>query len=380
MDLTALPASLGNLVLERLGDGRFLAQGGMPPWCRDLRPGVEWQSPVVVQDVFPFLSVFLPVAERAWQSAPPVRADSELWTEACSCGSGDVHLLASAVKVLDASALVILRNDALFQNSQNLLQRGRELRLVHAALMKEREEKDILIHGIVHDLMSPLHSILGALSLLAERMQPEPDADLVHLATMAANRQRDLIVEILDVFNAEVAALNQVVPEGVELVTVLDRVLEEREPVARGRSVRIERDVAVERAQVLGEEVRLFRVLTNLVDNALRYSPPGGVVRIGVRAPDSGIAVCVEDDGPGVPPDMIPRLFGRFARGRDRSSGSGLGLFFCRMTVENWGGAIGYERREGEGSRFWFRLKRAPAQERRQVAPRDHGEAPHAGR
>jgi signal transduction histidine kinase len=380
MDMTALMPSLESLVLERLSDGRFLARGGRPGWCRDVRPTVDWHSSVVIEDVFPFLSVFLPAAERAWESDPPVRADSELWTETDD-GSGEVHLLASAVRVRDACALVIVRNDSLFRDRQNLLQRGRELRLVHGALMKELEEKDILVHAIVHDLVAPLHSILGVLSLLAERTQNEPEAGWLRLAITAAQRQQELIGEILDVFTAEVAALNDVNPEGVELLGALERVVSERQPLAQSRSVRIERDATSARAYVIGEEMRLFRMLTNLVDNALRYSPMGGVVRITVRDEEAAVAVYIDDEGPGVSPDLLPRLFEKLARGRDRVGGTGLGLFFCRMTVENWGGAIGYEKRENDGARFWLRLRSAPRPDRRCTEERrDHGEAAHAGR
>src|SRR5262249_40028972 len=103
--------------------------------------------------------------------------------------------------------------------------------------------------------------------------------------------------------------------------------------------------------------VRLFRVLTNLLDNAIRHSPRGGVVRVSARPENSSIAVFVEDEGPGVSARLMPRLFEKFARGWDSPSGSGLGLFFCRITVGNWGGGIGYERRAEGGSRFWIRLR-----------------------
>jgi signal transduction histidine kinase len=240
--------------------------------------------------------------------------------------------------------------------------------------MKELEQKDILVHAIVHDLVAPLHSILGVLSLLGEKTQHEPEAGWLGLAARAANRQQELIGEILDVFTTEVAALEQVSPGGVELSSVLDRVVDEREPVARSRRVGIERDTTPTPAYVLADEMRLFRVLTNLVDNALRYSPPGGIVRIPTRREESTVVVSVEDEGPGVAHDLWPRLFEKFARGRDRSAGTGLGLFFCRISVENWGGAIGYEGREGGGSTFWIRLKSAPGTDpQRRQGSKDHG-------
>jgi signal transduction histidine kinase len=380
MDMTALWPSLEALVLGRLPDGRFVAQDGVPAWCRDLRPEVHWESPFPVQNVFPFLAVFLPVAEQAWTSDPPSRAESDLWTEADQHGAADVHLLAHAVSVQGAQALVILRSDQVFLHSQSLLQRGRELRLVHASLMKEMEQKDILIHAIVHDLVAPLHTIVGVLSLLEEKAVRGPEP-LLELAVAAANRQQSLIREILDVFTAEVSALEQVSPEGVDLSSVLDRVVDEREPVASSRGVRIECDARAARAYVVGEDTRLFRVLTNLVDNALRHSPGGGVVRISTEYEDSTVAVRVEDHGPGVPHDLLPHLFEKLARGREPGAGTGLGLYFCRITVEDWGGAIGYERGEHGGSKFWVRLKSARGKSHRDAEwSEEHGEAPHAGR
>jgi signal transduction histidine kinase len=161
--------------------------------------------------------------------------------------------------------------------------------------------------------------------------------------------------------------------------------VQEREMAARSRSLRVESEAVGEPASVLGEETRLFRVLTNLVDNALRFSPSGGTVRITTSREGATVTVCVEDDGPGVSPDVLPHLFEKLARGRDRKGGTGLGLFFCRITVENWGGAIGYERREAGGTRFWIRLKSAPGvrDSRRPGRPegsKGYGEAPDARR
>jgi K+-sensing histidine kinase KdpD len=98
------------------------------------------------------------------------------------------------------------------------------------------------------------------------------------------------------------------------------------------------------------------RVLANLVDNAIRYSPANSTVSIDVHREDSSVLATVDDEGPGVPPEVLPLLFAKFAKGRERSAGTGLGLYFCRITVERWGGGIGYEKRQPRGSRFWVRL------------------------
>jgi signal transduction histidine kinase len=350
VDLTEIIPAFEALVFERLPNGRFLARSVPPPWCRQVRPDVRWDEPLALDEVFPFLTVFLPQAEdQSWApGGHPIRSD--IWQE-----TENIHVRAAAVRLGEAAALIIVRSDPLYHERQDLLQRARELRMMHTSLMREIEQKDILIHAIVHDLAAPLHSILGVLSLLDERPRDEPEASWVRLGIQAAVRQRELIGEILDVFAAEGDTLGAA--SVVALQEIIDEVVAEREPVARTRSLSLERIVREPEPRVVADRVRLFRVLTNLLDNAIRNSPSGGVVRISTRREDDSVMVFVEDDGPGVPASVLPHLFEKFARGRDRSSGTGLGLFFCRITVENWGGGIGYERRRTGGARFWIRLK-----------------------
>ena len=104
-----------------------------------------------------------------------------------------------------------------------------------------------------------------------------------------------------------------------------------------------------------------MRIYGNLVENALRHSPAGTKVRLGVVDEDRFLLGFVDDQGPGLPDDeTATRLFALFAKGKgDRGGKAGLGLYFCKITVERWGGTIGCESRPGGGARFWFRLPRA---------------------
>lgn len=359
MSLSDLVPALGGVVLERVGDGRFVVRSELPPWYRELRRGdADGGAPFVVEDVFPFLATFLPEAEEAWRRDPPVRTDSDFWTET-DRGGQDLHLEATALRVGGTALLVVMRNDRLFLGNQKVLQRARELRITHDALMREVEQKDVLVHAIVHDLAAPLHSIMGVLSLLSEQVLAPPASDWIQLGLRASTRQRELITEILDVFSAESGALSTLATSGVDLASVVEEVIAERAPAARSRDVRLQREDRIPPCPVLAERTRLFRVLTNLVDNAIRYSPPGGVVRIFTSVQDGSALVRVEDQGPGVARDALPGLFEKFARGRDPAGGTGLGLFFCRITVESWGGGIGYDRLEEGGSRFWIHLQRS---------------------
>ena len=104
--------------------------------------------------------------------------------------------------------------------------------------------------------------------------------------------------------------------------------------------------------------MRLDRVLSNLLGNALRFTPAGSTVRLGLRRDGATVTFTVDDQGPGVPEEMQARLFQKFSQGKTKAGSAGLGLYFCRITVERWGGSIGYTTREDGGARFWFSLRR----------------------
>ena len=110
--------------------------------------------------------------------------------------------------------------------------------------------------------------------------------------------------------------------------------------------------------RAVGELSRLQRVMANLIENAVRYSPAGGAVTIEVAASEADVEVAVQDQGPGVAPELRPRLFDKFVQGRGRTGRIGLGLYFCAMAVRRWGGEIGYATAVQGGARFWLRLAR----------------------
>jgi signal transduction histidine kinase len=354
--LSELVAALEILVLERLPDGRFALRGVLPAWGRSLaRLDPLSDEPLTLAEVFPVAAVFLETAEAVW-SGEQRGARSDFWTEIGANGER-IHLEASAVSSGGTSVLVIVRNDRLFAQQELVLQRARELRLSHRELMRETEEKDVLVHAIVHDLAAPLHSMLGALSLADETLRQEAAHDWIQLAVQAALRQRELIGDILAVFSAERGGTDatQKTMVSADLDPVIETVRKEGASTAKARDVTLS-VAAFPRCRVIAERGRLVRVLSNLVENAIRYSPQKGTVRIGAhREPDS-VLIEVEDQGPGVPVEALGRLFQKLGRGRDKNAGTGLGLYFCRITVERWGGAIGYQAAEQGGARFWIRL------------------------
>ena len=128
------------------------------------------------------------------------------------------------------------------------------------------------------------------------------------------------------------------------------------------KGVRIEFDAAVDVSgdwKVAGDESRLRRIFANLVENSLRVSPPNSTVTIGVIDEDQFVRAYVDDEGPGFPAGAAPPQFSLLGKGKEQGGKAGLGLYFCRITVEGWGGTIGCEQRPAGGARFWFRIPRA---------------------
>jgi signal transduction histidine kinase len=111
--------------------------------------------------------------------------------------------------------------------------------------------------------------------------------------------------------------------------------------------------------KVAGDHARLERILFNLLENALRHTRDGTMIVVRLRDEGSQIRVSIKDRGQGVPDSMKSSLFEKFSQGSTNSGKVGLGLYFCRITVEGWGGEIGCLPNMKDGACFWFTLPKA---------------------
>ena len=230
------------------------------------------------------------------------------------------------------------------------------LRDVTAERALERLRED-LTHTMVHDLRNPLTTVSAVLEQLeaglAEAL-PAPRRDMLRIAVAGAQRMSTLVNAILDVSRLESGKM-PLERECLWLRPLVEEALALQEPLARDASRTLANLVPEDLPAAWADPALVSRVLQNLVSNGLKFTPPGGGVRVRAAADGNVLRVSVSDDGPGVPPEMEGRLFEKFSTGRHKGRGSGLGLAFCRLAVEAHGGRIWAESGPG-GATFSFTL------------------------
>ncbi|HEX9191735.1 MAG TPA: ATP-binding protein, partial [Candidatus Deferrimicrobiaceae bacterium] len=223
--------------------------------------------------------------------------------------------------------------------------------------------KSDFVSNASHELRTPLTNIRGYLEAIQDAAREGIPADPAFLAVAHANALRieRLIDDLLELSRAESGGV-PLDREEIPLPTFLSRVAELHRPSARraGKSLEVIAGEGSLRADVR----KLILALSNLVDNAIKYGKEGGRVTLTGVVAEGACTLEVADDGPGIPPEELPRIFERFYRvdkGRSREmGGTGLGLSIARHIVESHGGTIRAESRIGVGTRFVIRLPAAP--------------------
>ena len=255
----------------------------------------------------------------------------------------DLRLLnAAATQVAAAAERATLRRRAI---ETEVLRRGDELRTA-------------LLGAVSHDLRTPLASILASASSLRDRdvawTEGERDGLMAEIEAEARRLDR-LVGNLLDLSRIQAGRLR---PERAwhDAGALVEDVVARVRQVAGGHEL-ITR-IPSELAPGFLDYVEIDQVLTNLIENAVRYAPAGTAVEVAVEASDGAFIFSVEDRGPGLPPDEVSRAFEPFARvGRHGRDGRvGLGLAIARQLTEAHGGTIWYELRSGGGSRFVFSI------------------------
>lgn len=358
-------AAQGYALFEYLGDGNFRQIGSWPSWCENIW-GVQPVGERIIRlgDQSPFLENFLFEAGEFWNSKSQGSLDSGNWIE--RGGSAKDTPLEASAYLLDGKQILIVRNlSETFAQQQAWFQTARDSLLEHEKLIKEIQKKEILLHCIVHDLTQPLSAMNGVFHLLEGEPLPAALNKYVKVGERESQRQELMIRGILEAFSSDLAAQqakDAATTEVPDLLACAKQAIEEFSTAFRERGVRLRLESRTDASgdwRVVGDASRLDRIFGNLLENAMRYTPKGSTVTIGLEDKGDSLLAFVDDEGPGLPEGQsVDQVFALFSKGKTHAGKAGLGLYFCKITVERWGGRIGAETRAQGGSRFWFRLPR----------------------
>ncbi len=203
-----------------------------------------------------------------------------------------------------------------------------------------------------HELRTPLTSVLANLELLAESLQGDP-GDAARSALRSSQRMRRLVADLLLLARTDAARTQP--REPCDLDQIAMEAASELGPVSSDHEIVLD----VRAARVIGVHDELHRLIINLLDNALRHTPAGTEIRVStVTTADGQVELVVQDNGPGIPPELAPTLFERFVRGAgDRGGSFGLGLAIVDAVAGSHGGSVVLEPTGTDrGARFVVRL------------------------
>lgn len=229
------------------------------------------------------------------------------------------------------------------------------------------QTREHLFSVVTHEMRTPVTAMSGTLGLMRHGVLGElPPAllDSISLLERNAERLRRLIDDLLESRRIESGQLS-LQKTDVDLALCVRETLEQLRDYARQSTVDFAFTSLDAPLWVHADPVRLQQICTNLLSNAAKFSPQGGTVRVSLeRTGKSMVRVSVHDDGPGIPADFQPRVFGKFARGPAQPNrpiaSTGLGLSIVKALVEAHGGHVGFESVPGQGTTFHFELPLLP--------------------
>jgi signal transduction histidine kinase len=226
---------------------------------------------------------------------------------------------------------------------------------------RAREE---LLATVSHDLRSPLHTILFSLALAQKSAAARSPQEARHLDRIrrTAEYMEHLLADLVDCAKME-AHRFLVEREACAVAPMVSDVVDMMIPLAANKSIRLETAIDPAAASSIAwmDRDRMTQVLTNLVSNAVKFTPDGGVILVRVERVDDEVRFAVRDSGPGIPRTDLGRVFDRFWQARETAQlGSGLGLFIARGIVLAHGGTIRVDSEPGAGSTFHVTLPLAP--------------------
>jgi signal transduction histidine kinase len=228
---------------------------------------------------------------------------------------------------------------------------------VHERAIRAVDARDNMLAVVSHDLRSPLQTIRLGLQVIASLLPPDRSRDPLEIVRRALDRQARLIDALGDAGMID-AGMFVIDPTANDVAALIADALTELTPHAEERGLALEAVVAGELPPVSCDRTRIFQVLSNVVDNAIRFSITGATIRIVASRGPAGVRIAVEDTGQGMSSDQVVHAFDRYWKGSP--GGTGLGLFIAKAIVEAHGGRIDATSEPGVGTTVAFTLPASP--------------------
>jgi signal transduction histidine kinase len=217
---------------------------------------------------------------------------------------------------------------------------------------------------VAHDLRTPLTRLRGTaeMALQSSRSADEYRDALVECVE-EADQVRALLDALMDLAEAETGAM-RLQRDEIRVADLVQDAIDLYSELVEDKELDLTLDAPAETPSITGDRVRLRQVIANLIDNAVKYTPRGGRVRVTIRPATTGVEISVHDSGPGIPPEDLERIWERLYRGDASRSqrGLGIGLSLVRAIVEAHGGHAAVESAAGQGARFVVWLPREMTQ------------------
>src|SRR5262249_22219479 len=243
--------------------------------------------------------------------------------------------------------------------------RTRELQASNARLQELDRLKSEFLSDASHELRTPLTSVKGYVDYLLEGIVGElspPQKDFLTRVKGNTDRVVRLINDLLDLSRIEAGRVD-LHPVRLAMVEVATEVTEALRPLAAEKGVDLHADVSATAGFVRADRDKVHQILLNLTHNAVKFTPPGGSVRVRVEGqPRGDILTVVQDTGEGIPPEAVERIFDKFYQVSESAAhpkGSGVGLAIAKKLIELHGGTIWVRSELGQGSAFGFTLPAA---------------------
>jgi len=226
--------------------------------------------------------------------------------------------------------------------------------LIHSAQLKQE-----FVSMISHELKTPISAILGALPLADDAVKmgnPAAGERFIEIAYRNADRLKRLVDDLMDVHQLDEGSLAiEMAP--VELLHLIERARADLAPALEARQLQCLIESEAEQVWVSSDAGRLSQVIVNLLANAIRFSPEGGIVLVRIDRAGTCVRIAVQDQGPGVPAHFREQLFARFSKAEQgegglRNEGTGLGLFISRRIMDELSGSIDLDESYDQGARF----------------------------